>query len=77
MMGMVRLHENGPGLMPLCKGQGKRDFLEGPNAWKIGRRKLQNPAEWQNQPGTRGGKAPAWIRKDVLEAVFSKYHAKS
>ena len=59
------------------KNKAKRDYLEGFNAWKIGRRKLQNPAEWQTRPGSHGGVPPTWIRADILESVFLRYYAKS
>jgi len=62
--------------LKLPKGQGKRDHLTGANAWKIGRRLLQEPGDWQHRPGSHGGVAPVWIRKDVLKAVFLRYYAK-
>ena len=63
--------------LKLPKNKAKRDYLEGLNAWKIGWRKLQNPAEWQTRPGSHGGVPPTWIRADILESVFLRYHVKS
>ena len=59
----------------LKRGQAKRDFLEGPNAWRPGRgrgTKLQSV----EKKGSRGGIPATYVRKEDLEQVFYKYYGK-
>jgi len=65
--------------LKLPKNQARRDYLIGTNAWRVGARrgsKLQNPGDWMQRPGSRGGIAPIFIKKEKLEEVFLKYYAK-
>ena len=60
-------------------GQAKRDFLEGPSAWKVGPgkgNKLVKKTHWDNRSGNRGGKPPLCVKRAVLEQIFYKYYMK-
>jgi hypothetical protein len=63
----------------LLHGQAKRDFIEGPNAWRLGPKrgtKLTAGSQWVEKSGRRGGVPASWVRNDALEQVFYKYYAK-
>ena len=62
--------------LKLAKNQAKRDYLQGPNAWRVASRnggKLRYPEDWTERPGNRGGVPPIFVRREKLEEVFLKY----
>lgn len=63
--------------LKLPRSQARRDYLEGPYAWRTGARKakLSEPADWMQKPGNRGGVPPIFVRRAKLEEVFLKYYA--
>ena len=64
-------------LLGLSKNQARRDYLEGPTAWRLGPRKgakLQSPNAWMQRSGSRGGIAALCVKKDKHNDVFMKYY---
>jgi hypothetical protein len=65
------------GVLKLSSNQARRDYLDGPTAWRVGPRqgaKLRRPEDWAPRPGCRGGVAPIYVNKDKLKEVFMKYY---
>ena len=62
--------------------QAKRDFISGPNCWRLGSGsrgqglELVSGKHWVQKSGKRGGIPATYIRKDALESIFYKYFAK-
>jgi hypothetical protein len=66
--------------LKLPRNKAKRDYLEGPTAWRVASRsggKLRYPEDWSERPGNRGGIPPIFVRREKLEEVFLKYFAKA
>ena len=65
----------------LPKGQIRRDYLEGGSCWKLGAgrgRKLNNPQDWRNLHGKRGGgqgTGKPHVRVGVMKELFQKCHS--
>ena len=58
-------------------GKAKRDFIEGPNAWRLGPgRGTKLISQCVSKSGARGGIPSAYLRKHAMEQVFYKYYAK-
>jgi hypothetical protein len=72
------------GLRPkLNDKQATRDYIQGPNAWRLGRggrdrrgSKLVEGTHWVRRKGHGGGIPATFVRKQDLEQVFYKYFAK-
>lgn len=65
--------------LKLPRNQSRRDYLEGPSAWRVASRnggKLKYPEDWKERPGNRGGMPPMFVKREKLEEVFLKYFAK-
>ena len=62
--------------LKISSNQAKRDYLEGPNAWRVPTRngcKLVYHEDWIERPGDHGGVPATFVHSSKLEEVFLKY----